>query len=104
MKRLVYAYSIGLATCFISVSIANYRPSGRVSILPGVLLGISSRVVNATGRRTPAYMALAAALVSSLFVLADALRSRDSWLRWLGYGLWGLIAFASIIWITPPNI
>lgn len=105
MKRFVFAYLIGLAACFISVSIAN-RPNARhVNFLFGALLGISSTVANVGHQRmAPTQMALAAALLSLLFILAEALRARDSWPRWLGYGLWALLAVASLFWFTPPNI
>jgi hypothetical protein len=105
MKRFVYTYLIGLAACVISISTA-YRPKvGRWNLLFAAVLGISSRMADAAGRRmVPAYMALVIALLSSLFVLAEALRSRDSWLRWLGYGLWVLLAVATFVWVAPPNI
>jgi hypothetical protein len=105
MKRLVYAYLVGLAACVISVSL-GYRPDvGRWNLLFAAVLGISSRAADAAGRRmAPAYMAVAVALLSSLFALAEALRSRHSWLRWLGYGLWLLLAVASFVWVAPPNI
>lgn len=103
MKRLVYAYLVGLAACVISVA---YRPQvGRWNLLFAAVLGISSRVADAAGSRmVPGYMALAIALLSLLFVLAEALRSRGSWLRWAGYGLCALLAVALLWWFAPPNI
>jgi hypothetical protein len=106
MKRLVFAYLIGLAACFVTMSIVN-RPSVRhFNMLYWALLGTSSTVADAAQhqRVAPMDLALAAALLSLLFVLAEGLRSRDSWLRWLGYGLWALLAAASLFWSTPPNI
>ena len=49
-------------------------------------------------------MSLAAVLLSVVFVMAEALRTRNSWLRWLGYGLWAVLAIASILWFKPPAI
>ncbi len=105
MKRLVFAYLIGLAACFISISIANRPHVGHFNHLFWALLGISSAAADVGRQRVaPIHLALAAALLSLLFVLAEAFRSRDSWLRWLGYGLWALLAVASLFWFTPPNI
>ncbi len=50
MKRLVYAYLIGLAACVISILVA-YRPqAGRWNFLFVAVLGISSRLTGAAGR------------------------------------------------------
>lgn len=105
MKRLVYAYVIGLAACLVSIWVA-YRPQvGRWNLLFAAVLGISSRLSGSVGHRlAPASMALAVALLSLLFVLAEALRSRDSWVRWVGYGLWVVLAVALLGWFAPPNI
>jgi hypothetical protein len=67
---------------------------------------MSSTVADAAYHQgvAPTDLAIAAALLSLLFVLAEGLRSRDSWLRWLGYGLWALLAVSSLFWFTPPNI
>jgi len=105
MKRLVFAYLIGLAACFISVCIANRPTAGHVNFLFAALLGISSTVANVGHQHVaPTQMALAAALLSLVFILAEALRSRDTWPRWLGWGLWALLAVASLFWFRPPNI
>lgn len=95
MKRLVYAHLIGLAACVVSIWVA-YRPQvGRRNLLFAAVLGISSRLSDAAGHRlAPVSMALAIALLSLLFVLAEALRSRGSWVRWLGYGLCVVLAVA----------
>jgi hypothetical protein len=105
MKRLIFAYLIGLAACFISVAVVNRPTAKHVSFLYAALLGISSTAADVGNQRAAAsHLALAAALVSLLFVLAEALRSRGSWLRWTGYGLWVLLAFASLFWFSPPSI
>jgi hypothetical protein len=106
VKRLVFAYLIGLAACFVSMSIANRPNANHWSILYAALLGMSSTVADAAQhqRVAPTDWALAAALLSLLFVLVEGLRSRNSWLRWLGYGLWAVLAAASLFWFTPPNI
>lgn len=105
MKRFVYAYLIGLAVCLGSVWLA-YRPQvGRWNFLFAAILGISSRVADAVGRQwLPLATAFTVALLPSLFMLAEALRSRGSRVRWVGHGLWVLLAVASLWWFPPPNI
>jgi Na+(H+)/acetate symporter ActP len=104
MKRLVFAYLIGLAACLISVWVANRPNAGHVNFLFAALLGISSTVANVGHQHAASQMTLAAAVLSLLFILAEALRSRDTWTRWLGWGLWALLAVASLFWFRPPNI
>ena len=104
MKRSIFAYLIGLAACFISIAVANH-PINRISFLYAALLGLSSTAADVGHQRmAPAHLALAAALLSLLFVLAEALRGRQSWLRWPGYGLWLLLVIASVFWFSSPNI
>lgn len=105
MKRLVYAYLIGLAACFVSISIA-YRPQGSYwNILFAALLGISGTAADIFGQQSMTVpMVLAAAVLSLIFVAAEVLRSRGTWLRWVGYGLWVVLAIASFVWFAPPNI
>jgi hypothetical protein len=105
MKRLVFAYLIGLAACFISIAVVNRPNVKHVSFLYAAMLGVSSTAADLGHHRVgPTHLALAAALVSLLFVLAEGLRARGSWVRWTGYGLWALLAVASLFWFTPPNI
>jgi hypothetical protein len=105
MKRLVFAYLIGWATCVITIFIANRPNLNHFSFLYFGLLGLSSGAADLrTQRMSPAHLVFAVALISMLFILAEALRSRGSWLRWLGYGLWALLAAAALFWFTPPNI
>ena len=105
MMRLVYAYLIGLAACFISFSVANRPHGGHWNTLFAALLGISATVANAFGQRGMTIpTVLAAAVLSLVFVAAEALRSRGSWLRWTGYALWVLLAVATFWWFAPPNI
>ena len=104
-KRLLFAYLIGLAACFISFSIANRPGIGYVNTVFAVTLGLSSWMAEIAGSRTIAiYIALAAGLLALLFVAAEALRVRDSWFRWLGYVLWAILVAASFLWFKPPNI
>jgi len=105
MKRLVLAYLIGLTTCFVSVSIANRPTSTHVNLLFGALLGISSSVADAGHQRMGlAHAVLAAFALSLLFVLAETLRSRSSWIRWMGYGLWLVLIVAGLFWFKSPAI
>jgi hypothetical protein len=105
LKRLSFAYLGGLAACFISLSIVNRPNAKHINLLYSALLGLSSTAADIGHQRVgPIHVALAAALLSLLFILAEALRSRDSWLRWTGYGLWALLAVASFWWFTPPYI
>jgi len=105
MKRLAYAYAIGLTTCLVSVLLANRHQGGRFTLLFAALLGISSGVAQFVGSRmVDVSMTVASALLSALFVFAEALRSRSCWLRWLGYGLWALLALASLVSFSPPKI
>jgi hypothetical protein len=102
LKRLAYAYIIGFAACAISISLANRHDGRHFSLLFALLLGISSSM---PGKGlVPVHMLLAAALLPSVFVLAEILRSKASWIRWLGYGAWILLAAASLLWFPPPNI
>jgi hypothetical protein len=105
MKRLSFTFLAGLLICAITVGIAN-RINGRyVSALYAALLGISSTTGDLGNQRAGiVHMALAAVLISAMFVVAEALRLRSSWLRWLGYGLWAVLAIASILWFKPPAI
>lgn len=105
MKRLAYAYLVGLAACFISFSVAHRPHAGYWNTLFAALLGISATVAKAFGQQTLTIpTAFAAAVVALVFVLAEALRARRSWLRWVGYGLWGLLAVATLWWFKPPSI
>jgi hypothetical protein len=89
--------------CAATVEIAN-RISGRyVSVLYAVLLGISSTPGDVAHQRAGILgMGLAAVIVSAVFVVAESLRSRDSWLRWLGYGMWVVLVVAAFLWFRPP--
>lgn len=49
--RFVYAYSIGLAACFVSVSLANRPHGGHWNILFAASLGISSTVAGLLGQQ-----------------------------------------------------
>ena len=105
VMRLVYAYLIGLAACFISFSVANRPSGGHWNTLFAALLGMSVTVANAFGKQsTTVPTVFAAAALSLVFVLAEALRARSSWLRWMGYALWVLLAVATCWWFAPPNI
>lgn len=105
VMRLVYAYLIGLAACSISFSVANRPHGGHWNTLFAALLGMSTTVANAFGQRSmTGPTVFAAALLSLVFVLAEAVRSRGSWLRWAGYALWVLLAIATFWWFAPPNI
>jgi predicted ferric reductase len=105
VKRLIYAYLIGLAACFISFSVANRPHGGHWNTLVAALLGMSATIANAFGQRSMTVPTVfAAAVLSLVFVLAEALRSRSSWLRWAGYALWVLLAVATFWWFAPPNI
>ena len=105
VMRLVYAYLIGLAACFISSSVASRPNWGHWNTLFAALLGMSATVANALGQRSMTVPTVFAAVVLSLvFVLAEALRARSSWLRWMGYALWVLLAVATFWWFVPPNI
>jgi len=105
VMRLLYAYLIGLAACFISFSVANRPHGGHWNTLFAALLGMSATVANAFGQRSMTIPTVfAAAVLSLVFVLAEALRSRGSWLRWAGYALWLLLAVATFWWFAPPNI
>jgi hypothetical protein len=103
--RLVYAYAVGLAACFVSFSVANRPHGAHWNILFAALLGMSSTLANAFSERSMTVPTVfAAALLSLIFVLAEALRSRGSWLRWAGYAFWVLLAVATFWWFAPPNI
>jgi Ca2+/Na+ antiporter len=105
VRRLIYAYLIGLAACFISFSVAH-RPHGdHWNTLFAALLGMSATVADLFGQRSLAIPTIfAAAVLALVFVLAEALRARRSWIRWVGYGLWILLAVATFWWFAPPNI
>jgi len=105
MKRLAFSFLAGLLICAVTIGITN-RINGRyVSALYAALLGISSTTGDVANQRAGIlHMALAAVLLSAVFVVAEALRTRNSWLRWLGYGLWAVLAIASILWFKPPAI
>lgn len=105
MKRLFFTFLAGLLICAVTLAIAN-RINGRyVSALYAALLGISSTTGDLANQRAGiVHMSLAAVLLSVVFVVAEALRTRSSWLRWLGYGLWAVLAIASIVWFKPPAI
>ena len=105
MKRLLFAFFGGLLTCAVTAGVVS-RISGKyVSALYAALLGISSTTGDAAHQHVGiVHMALAAVLLSAVFVVAEALRSRNSWLRWLGYGLWAVLAIASLLWFKPPAI
>jgi hypothetical protein len=77
VMRLLYAYLIGLAACFVSFSVANRPHGGHWNTLFAALLGVSATVANASGQRGMTVpIVFAAALLSLVFVLAEALRSR----------------------------
>ena len=104
-SRLIYAYLIGLAACFISFSIAHRPNAGHCNTLFAALLGISSAIADAFGQRSLVIPTVfAAAVLALVFVIAEILRSRRSWLRWAAYGLWVLLAVATFWWFVPPNI
>jgi hypothetical protein len=106
MKRLFFTFLAGLLTCALTISIANLLGGKYWSSLYAALLGISSTTADMAHQRAAGIgaMALAASLVSVFFVLAEALRSRNSWLRWVGYLLWAMIALASLWWSRSPAI
>jgi len=104
LKHLVYAYLIGMAASLLSASIANH--AAHWNTLFAAILGIASAISGAFSQASlgPASVVMAAALVSVVFLIAEALRSTDSWLRWMGYAIWFLLAVASFVWFVPPNI
>jgi len=105
MKRLSFTFLAGLLVCAVTVGIAN-RINGRyVSALYAALLGISSTTGDVAHQRAGiVQMGLAAVLLSAVFVVAEVLRSRNSWLHWVGYGLWTVLAIAVLLWFKPPVI
>lgn len=105
MKRLAYAYLIGLGACFTSLSIANRPQVGRWNNLAAAMLGLSASVADSFGLRNLIFpTVVAAAVLSLIFVMAEAFRSREGWLRWAGYALWGLLALSTLWWFRPPPI
>lgn len=105
-RRLFYAYLVGLVLGFLSASIANRAGARHWNTLFSGFLGVSSALTELFGqhRLSVISMVLAAGLLSFVFVVAEFLRSRQSWLRWLGWVVWFLLALASLIWFVPPNI
>jgi hypothetical protein len=106
VMRFVFAYLIGLAACFISVSIAHWPHGSRWNLLFAASLGISSTVAGVLGRQAMSAVSIvpAVAVLSLVFLAAELRRSRGSWLRWIGYGVWALLAVALLWWFPPPNI
>ena len=106
VARFIFAYLIGLAACFISLSVANRPHGGHWNLLFAASLGISSMLAGALGQQAMSVVSIvpAVALLSLVFLAAEVLRSRGSWLRWIGYGLWVLLAVATLCWFLPPNI
>ena len=105
MKRLFFTFLAGLLTCTVTVGVANWINGKYVSALYAALLGISSTTADAARQHAGAvHMILAAVLLSAVFVLAEVLRLRTSWLRWVGYGLWAVLVIASLLWFKPPAI
>jgi len=104
-KRLSFAFLAGLLVCALTMEIAR-RTNGRyMSTLYAALLGISATIGDVAHQRAGIIQwVLAAVLISTLFAVAEALRSRASWLRWLGYVLWAILAIASLLWFKPPTI
>ena len=105
MKRLFYAYLIGLLTCFLTIAIVSRMGARYVSVLYMALLGLSSTAGDIVHQHVGfGYQILAAGLLSCFFLLAEFFRTRDSWLRWFGFGLWLLLIVASLWWFLPPPI
>jgi fucose 4-O-acetylase-like acetyltransferase len=105
MKRLFFTFLAGLLICAVTIGIAD-RINGRYwSVLYAALLGISSTMGDLAHLRAGTVpMALAGVLLSAVFVVAEVLRSRNSWLRWVGYGFWAVLAIATLLWFKPPVI
>jgi len=94
-----------MLTCSVSVGVAHQINGRYVSALYAVLLGLSATAGDLSHQPTGAFeMSLAVLLVSTVFVLAESLRLRRSWLRGVGYGMWVGIAAASLLWFKPPAI
>jgi hypothetical protein len=105
MKRLSFIFLGGLLICAVTVGIVDKTNGRYVSALYAALLGISSTIGDLANQRAGiVHMGFAAVLISAMFVVAEAFRLRRSWLRWLGYGLWAVLAIASILWFKPPAI
>lgn len=116
MRRFLYAYLIGLATCTASalISLPNDHYSYGRPINPlSIGLGLISRLVSGTlglgwspdesgGLLSHLPLVFAVLFLALLFVWAEALRTRKDWARWFGYALWALLAFASLYWLRPP--
>lgn len=105
VRRLVCAYLIGVAACSISIWAANRPQGGHWNILFEALLGMAASVADVFHKSSVnGFFVPAAAVLPLVFVLAEALRSRSSWLRWSGYAVWILLAVATFWWFLPPNI